>query len=717
MYSSLLAIVGGLSTLTAALPSSAPQEPCAQLSHTFKEWKSAYLKNPKSVDHYLPGDLVHECLQTIPFDSKRAIEFLAEARKYLQFQSTTEILKNPPSGYLMPAVDLFGGLDFIEQQAANNKYASQTDFDVAIHNLLSSAHDGHLSIQGMCSQLLFNYQITMPVVSVSSDGLQLPQIYAANDLPLLRNGSHQVSPVVKVDGEDAETFFKSQSMKAGNQDPDALYNSVFHTFARGGIGSSTAAGTWTVSTVWPGQSNYTFEFGNGTTRQAQTVAVPKSKSFDYGSGKEIFKDLCIPKKASSSSAIASSSATPASSSSALLSATPTPTPSSGVSGMPAPTTLPKAVVREPNNFVSGYFLNEKDTQDVAVLLIPTFAVKTPYLESFVNSTAKFLKEAAAAGKKKLVIDVTGNGGGLVELGQILFKFLFPNAPIQNAGRFRFHEAINLMGKTYGYLDYNDGPEDLMEIRILNGFARTAAVTPDQKRGFKTVSDLYGPHEIMGQNVSSLFSNNLTLTSETPGLAQDYDITAPLFKPENILLVTDGYCASTCTIFSENLKDQGVKSLVFGGRPQDGPMQAIGGVKGSQAAEQQTFDLFVSEAQGLQAASVENGEPLLTPEEMKRFNETVPGLKDLALPGKFNVNLKNQYASEDSIVPLQFVYEAADCRLFYTAENILRPGTSWAKAARTFWGNGKCVAGSSDKATPSGKPSSSATASATPSSTA
>lgn len=118
-------------------------------------------------------------MQSIPFDSKRATAFITELRKYLEFHSTTEVLKNPPSGYLLPPVDLWGDLDHINQLAADNKYANQADFDEAIYNLFSSANDGHLNIKGMCSQQLFAYLTTMPVVSVSADGLQLPEIYAA----------------------------------------------------------------------------------------------------------------------------------------------------------------------------------------------------------------------------------------------------------------------------------------------------------------------------------------------------------------------------------------------------------------------------------------------------------------------------------------------------------------------------------------------------------
>lgn len=165
-----------------------------------------------------------------------------------------------------------------------------------------------------------------------------------------------------------------------------------------------------------------------------------------------------------------------------------------------------------------------------------------------------------------------------------------------------------------------------------------------------------------------------------------------------------------------MKWQGVKSLVFGGRPQNGPMQAIGGVKGAQAAELTTFNTFQKFLTVLQQGSVEDGDPIFSKKQIQRYKEVFPGVSTPSLPfSDIGVNLQNQYAPGDDVTPLQFVYEPADCRLFYTYDNIKEPATTWAKAARTYWGKGKCVNGS-DKPSPSAKPSSSsALPSATPSS--
>lgn len=48
------------------------------------------------------------------------------------------------------------------------------------------------------------------------------------------------------------------------------------------------------------------------------------------------------------------------------------------------------------------------------------------------------------------------------------------------------------------------------------------------------------------------------------------------------------CASTCAVFAEAMLERGVHSVTFGGRPREGPMQTVGGIKGSQVL---SFDMI------------------------------------------------------------------------------------------------------------------------------
>ena len=72
--------------------------------------------------------------------------------------------------------------------------------------------------------------------------------------------------------------------------------------------------------------------------------------------------------------------------------------------------------------------------------------------------------------------------------------------------------------------------------------------------------------------------------------------------------------------------------------------------------------------------------------------------DLPLFGRVN-SLDNIRAPRSDLTedqrntPLEFVYEAADCKLFYTYDSLMTPMSMWRRGVDAKWGNGTCVAGS------------------------
>lgn len=134
---------------------------------------------------------------------------------------------------------------------------------------------------------------------------------------------------------------------------------------------------------------------------------------------------------------------------------------------------------------------------------------------------------------------------------------------------------------------------------------------------------------------------------------------------------------------------GVRTLVFGGRPRLGPMQIMGGVRGAQSVAFSTINEWVSQATQV-VANVPNG--TFSAQLLSTANASVPrGLENmpLVLAGG-NVNFRNAYQQGDDDLPLQFAYQAADCRLFYTADNYARPNTTWSAARDAIWGAKGCV---------------------------
>jgi hypothetical protein len=157
------------------------------------------------------------------------------------------------------------------------------------------------------------------------------------------------------------------------------------------------------------------------------------------------------------------------------------------------------------------------------------------------------------------------------------------------------------------------------------------------------------------------------------------------------LVYDGYCASTCTIFSELMRQQaGVKTIALGGRPNYNEIQAVGGVKG-------TNDFpwsYILE-------SVEVPFTFANASHQEELNNTaLGGYSQLPLYRSSSgpvVNSRDGIREGDvTETPLQFVYEPSDCRIFYTPAMVVDQSAVWRTVADTVWGQGDaCVAGSNE----------------------
>ena len=85
-------------------------------------------------------------------------------------------LPEPPSGYLSTSVNLLRDIERIRGKATKSLYSNHYDFDYDLRYLVSRANDGHLGLE-LCSLSVMHFEHGVPLVSLSRDGLELPQIY------------------------------------------------------------------------------------------------------------------------------------------------------------------------------------------------------------------------------------------------------------------------------------------------------------------------------------------------------------------------------------------------------------------------------------------------------------------------------------------------------------------------------------------------------------
>ena len=225
----------------------------------------------------------------------------------------------------------------------------------------------------------------------------------------------------------------------------------------------------------------------------------------------------------------------------------------------------------------------------------------------------------------------------------------------------------------------------------------------------TWPELYGPNIYHGDNFTNLFSLQYNDTTETlnggnivvSGYGNRSVPAKQPFKSEDIILFSDGACDSACSIFSHFLKWEGkVKQIAAGGRPAEGPMQAVGGTRGSRL---EPFSDIYDYTSGVYQADPESfssqANTTVLPTVLLNYPYVMGRTGNPIQAGlgvnTASVNLYNNIAQGDSsLTPLQFQYEAADCRIFWTAEMMFNVSSIWAMVADVWQGNfTECVANS------------------------
>ncbi|KAF2834644.1 hypothetical protein M501DRAFT_1000091 [Patellaria atrata CBS 101060] len=656
----------------------------------------------------VPASLAYECITSVPLNISAATALIESIRPYVKWQSTTAWLKDPPEEYVEKVqgpVDLWAGLADIEANLTSGVWTQEYEFGFALYTLFQSTHDGHLVYVPDSVGKVFNWARTEPLVSVSSDGESSPQPYVYRDIltASFGNVSFTPSPIVQINGQNATTYLENWSQYGSLQDRDALYNNVFYELAVVSLGAAGAGmGTFTGGGrgrwVYPGDST-TLTFANGSSIVLHNYAKVIAPFDGITDGESLYQVLFTTPLEETVSPLAEPSTTVTPTSAPTIAPTPVAPTSTPAPGYPQP------VIRQENNLIGGYYLEGEDYDDVAVLTIASFVSAIEAEISFQQTGEEFIRLAKAAGKTKLVIDVSANGGGTILQGYDVFAQLFPDIFPRGYTRFRAFESTNLIGEKFSEISgtvprvYDSGNETLDAVNsdIVSSVFNYRTDINKKGRNFANWDEKFGPLHQKGDNFSNIIRWNLSdvLTPYNSGgiYVHNFGLGTPVaerpFAAEDIVVVTDGYCASTCTIFSQLLREQaGVQFIFMGGRPSNtGIAQAIGGVKGTnnfpwsyiQALASAVFDLSTEEEQ----TELENT-------ELVEYRSNIPFYRQSV---NSNINFRDGLREKDTETPTQFVYEPADCRILYTPEMTVDASAIWRAAADSTWGSeSKCFAG-------------------------
>jgi len=342
------------------------------------------------------------------------------------------------------------------------------------------------------------------------------------DLGGVSNANFTPSAVISINGQDIKSITQfGREM----QDLDALYNSVFYNPVT--IGTQNGSGSFEESLFTQHSDTTSCTFENGTTAVVSATAEIGASDATAipADGQSFFRLLTAAGlKASSNSSFAS------------------PKKPSSPSVLPSPLPLgphyPDPFVKSYQNYISGYFMNGTDNSDLAVLSVASFNL-TDLTDSteFLKVSSTFLAKCASAGKKRLIVDVRNNPGGLVYVGYALFQQLFPNVLPYSGVRMRGSDAANALGQIASKIPPSDDTTDLTN----SVFNAQTLLRGQDGPSFDSWQQFYGPLKQYNDLFSNIGSWNYITSnssSETAALTSNTSIVPPqVFASDAITLVS------------------------------------------------------------------------------------------------------------------------------------------------------------------------------------
>ncbi|KAI9728940.1 MAG: hypothetical protein M1828_000025 [Chrysothrix sp. TS-e1954] len=666
----------------------------------------------------VPIELAYACLQSIPLHISDAIFWLKSILPFVEWESDLAYLKDPPFGFNFPPVDLRNELQTVIADLEHGRSQFKTEYDLAVHisRLFQQCHNEHLVYKPKILALI-TFLRDMRLVSISADGQEMPKIYVWEDLIMAQADVTKISAVTRINDAESSTFLQDRSLEGSAQDLDALYNGLFVNVAAGTLGpgfeQAPGINTFHFCPYYPGVLT-TLEFENGTTKAFVNKASIAKNFPEFTSIQNLYDTWINP----SPFAIASRSANETG---------PSKTDEKPFEPVPAPY-YPVPVLRDSLNLVGGYYIPEPRYTNVAVLsvtsFIPTDLVAhmldnavvrrtengTPERIAAQDVSTTFIDRAVEDRKSRLILDLSGNGGGMVDLGFFIFSILFPDLSPVIERRSRAHHDLNVLGSAVS---------DLARDRRIHSQNATHSPVNDTlfdytgdldqfEKPFESWAAKFGPHALHNDNFTSVLrwtlSNTLGLNRSQSHNSTLYSPRRPFANDSDIVVVTDGYCASTCAILVELLRQQTqVRFVSLGGRPEPGLTSAVGGVRAGPMNnfEDLYSEIMYREGELHKASKLNNGSGVAekVADVARKYSFTPVTRASQAV-----INMGNIYRVGDATqTPLQYSSELADCRILYTKDMVLDATEMWKAVADSAWyGPSRCMA-NNDKFAAFGEP--------------
>ncbi|KAI0289967.1 hypothetical protein BC826DRAFT_913877 [Russula brevipes] len=590
-----------------------------------------------------PADAI-ACQKSFKFDERLRKNVMSVVSRVFDFFSFEDFYLNSPPPFQESTKDIRAEIARI----SSTRYATDYDFNMDLYDFTNQLNDGHTGWTPLCYMTYSNILPT-PIVLLDKG------VFVAPDVDVLFGPpGGNFSSYFKAKGFDWRRFAGAQVLKIGGVPARDYIDTVART-ASGNFLDHNIRVNSVVSSYQMPSGNFSQRLGDlasspvlrqtslqftlipvdspsGSPECIDVPFVAVLNGLPFEDGPSYWENNCAPTNTTNGVDGRTADAT---SRRVIHAGLLNPTAGSDPD-LPSPF-LPTAPESDGSNSIMKTFILPGNK--TGVMFIGTFEGDSDQFPVDVAAAAKKFK---ASGVKNILIDVTDNGGGSVCLGLFLHQFL--------AG-----SKIGLPG-FQSTSRANPLAQKIVKANIAQGLNSTF-YSPNTwlfLNGTKMPIDFdYNdpslPYVINGRQDPT--SQRFRDSCPDPPVAVPAD---PPFDLKYLFLVGNGFCASTCALFTTLMYERHqTKIVTFGGHP-DIPIE-YKGMAGNQVL---SFPLLDTE---IKTAGLKD-DPLAPP--------------DLLVNADMRHNWRSAYSFKNEDLPIAYVSEPSQFRFPYTAETYNNPQKLW-----------------------------------------
>ncbi|KAJ7481527.1 hypothetical protein FB451DRAFT_1236280 [Mycena latifolia] len=611
-----------------------------------------------------PADAL-ACLKSFPFNETLRQNVLTNnIARVFDFFTFEDYYLNSPPPFQESTANIRAGLARIN----TTKYATDYDFNIDLYNFITQLNDGHTRWFPNC-YTSFQNLLPAPIVSLEVKGVQavyiIPDLVdlvslvgtAYTDLITIDWQRLAGAKVVSIEGQDPYAYvdFIAKTVSGNYLDHGVRVNSVFSSYRLSGANYSQRFGDLAGPTG-VAQNSLTFKLITVNSTKVETVTAPYIASFlgvPFTDQASYWANNCVATASTNGVDFKSSGAAKLANDVAPKTrkqpkANIVDKSNSSAVGLPPQFEPTLPTVGGDQGVMKGYIL---PGNEAGVMFVGSFEGD---FNGFQTDTVSIISAFQAAGVKKLIIDLSNNGGGFVCLGQFLHRYLAGD--IGYAG-FQSTARANLLARKIVASD--------IELGLDSEFSFYAADNYAFLNGTRMPAD----YNYMTPDVSIIVNGKVDANSQRfhDTCESTFNVTMPDTPPfdlKNVAIVSNANCASTCAMFSTLMFERHqTRIAVFGGKPFENVEYK--GMAGNQVLEWFDIDSEVKTA---------------------NLKDDPLAPADLLVSGDMRHNWRTAWSFLNEKEPIAYVSEQLPkLRFPYTLETYNNPQSLWLFAEKTFFG--------------------------------